>query len=352
MFCINCGAENEDGSVFCMSCGAKLDAPATPTPTPDQGTFAAPDKTIAQPKVAQAAPVTPVEPNVATQTQVQPPKQEGCLSAAWHDITSTKGWFKKVLFMALCNLVPFMNFGTIGYAQQWGVDAAKGNRETLPQKIFSNKTFLTGGIEFVTWTAQGFVYVVLSIIVTCLLFGIPFLGFIIGLAVTVFGWFWNSFITLSSMRGALKFDLGEGFQIKKITNVFKRNVGGAFCAYFVPSILCGLICGLIIFIFVCIFIGALTPVIMSLGSIFSGNSSSSSNPLAMYNNIMNIFSMIGTIFSIGTVAVVIVVLIIAFITCFMGAFEKLLRYRAMGHWIARFAPEWINEENEPSVQKE
>lgn len=128
MFCINCGTQNEADSAFCIKCGAKLTqgkTPAATKATPKSAPKAAP-KSAAKtaPKSAANKPVNPPvvqinnNYNPGQQTQVQAPTQEGVLSAAWHDITSTPGWFKKVLLMALFNMIPFLDLGTIGYSQK------------------------------------------------------------------------------------------------------------------------------------------------------------------------------------------------------------------------------------------
>ena len=161
MFCMNCGTKNDDDSVFCMNCGARLEEstkeatqvqrmnpevpstqsmnPVIPLVTSVPGGNIPPHQRSTSVNVAQEQPV-----------RVAGPTQEGCVSAAWHDIKSSPRWFKKILFMGLCNLIPFMSLGTIGFAQQWGVEVAKGKRETMPSKIFNNKSFLSGLFEYVT----------------------------------------------------------------------------------------------------------------------------------------------------------------------------------------------------------
>ena len=103
MFCINCGAQNDEGSAFCMKCGSKMEATQA-KPAPQAKTQAAPAPKPTQsapaPKTTQSAP-TPVTPKTAgqqqnaqsytqpaaqapqpQQAQVQAPVQEGVLSAA------------------------------------------------------------------------------------------------------------------------------------------------------------------------------------------------------------------------------------------------------------------------------
>ena len=47
------------------------------------------------------------------------PSLEGCVSAAWHDVKATQGWFGKLLLLGLINIVPILNFVVQGYALQW-----------------------------------------------------------------------------------------------------------------------------------------------------------------------------------------------------------------------------------------
>lgn len=81
------------------------------------------------------------------------------------------------------------------------------------------------------------------------------------------------------------------------------------------------------------------------------NSKSSSNPFYMLNNFNTALTAISSLASLGLTLVIIGIVIIVAVVCFMGAFEKLLRYRALGHWISRYAPEWLNEHEEHSVVK-
>lgn len=352
MFCINCGAQNDDDSMFCMKCGAKI------TGTNNQQANVVNNNT-ATPNNNSVPQQTNQVPNFQTngtqvpntqQTQVQAPVQEGYLSAAWHDIKSSPGWFKKVLLMALLNIIPFLNLGTIGYSQKWGVDVAKGDRNKLPKQIFNNRNFLCGILEYVTWTALGFVYIVGGIIVNFTLGGIPILGILITLAIIVFCWFFNSFVALASMKGALYNELGESFRIKKVIKAMKKGFGGVFCSYFVPSLICGIISFVIIFILILIFTMSAAGAFAGISSAFS-SPYTYSNPNAFFNNVGAAAGAITTLASAGIAILVIAIVLIVFVSCFMGTFEKLLRYRALGHWIKRNAPEWLDEHEEHSAVK-
>lgn len=356
MFCINCGTKNEEGSLFCMKCGTRLEQPASqPKAQPAQQAAPQPEKTQKvnpvkpEPKAAaQAQPqpepkpisqpvntgnVPPNQNQYQQNTTVQAPIQEGCLSAAWHDIKSTPHWFKKICFMALCNIIPFLSFGTVGFAQQWGAEAAKGKRETMPQKVFNNKNFLTGLFEWITWSSHGFVYVFVMILLTVILLCIPVIGWILLFFLWVFCWIWNSYVSLAAMRGALFKDLGECFRVRTIFPTMKRRFGGILCAYILPSILCGIITFILAAIFIGIFMGVGAGTMAGITGALSSSTSNIGNAVGQFMGLMGF----------GAVLLVVFIALIILLGAFMSVLEKLLRYRALGHWIHNFAPDWIDE---------
>ncbi len=64
----------------------------------------------------------------------------GYYANAWHDISTSKGWFKTILLLALLQFVPV--FGQIvlyGYAYGWAREAAWNVRRPMPEHIFQGK---------------------------------------------------------------------------------------------------------------------------------------------------------------------------------------------------------------------
>lgn len=301
MFCQKCGKENPDGSKFCKECGTRIGE-----------TLSLDNSSDAKVKVV-----------------------EGILGAAWNDIKSTPGWFKRVLLLAVLNAIPFLNYGVTGYTQQWGKEIAKGKREIMPKQIFSNKTFLSGLFEYVVFAAYGAVLFVASLILLALLGWVPVVGVIIPISIIVFTWFWNGYVSLSAMRTTVTMDLGRGFDTKKLFASFKKNVGGIFVAYFIPSLLCGIICLLIISIFIAIFAGGVFAAFSSFVPAMGYGV-----PAAAVNNLGGV---IAGLFATGGITLVLVIIFCVFVCFFMSGFEKLLRYRALGHWISRYASEWNKE---------
>lgn len=301
MFCPKCGKQNLDSSSFCQFCGSQIGVPQQ-----------------------QSAP----------QQQMQP-RVEGVLSAAWSDIVSTPGWLKKIIVLAICNVIPFLGYGVTGYAEQWGCEVVRGKREAMPDQYFNNKNFLTGIFEYIIFAAYGAIIFVASLVVGGIFGLIPVLGVLIILAIIVFIWFWNSYVALCSMKSALSLDLGQGFSTKKLTNAYFRGIGGVFVSYFVPSLICGIICFILILIFIAIFMSiaaAGTSSVMQLAS----------SPMSS-DVVGNSIGAITGLATAGGITFVIFLLLIFFIVFVMAGFEKVLRYRALGHWIARNVPEFKEE---------
>lgn len=178
-----------------------------------------------------------------------------------------------------------------------------------------------------------------------LFFLVPVLNIIIGIAVFVFTFIWNSFVAMAVMRSTVGGDLGKGFRVKEVFPIMKRKFGAAFCAYFLPSILCGLITAGIVLVLVLIF-GA----ILGVSSCSTMNAvQSSSNPFTAANDVIGaVTAMAG----IGLAMLIIGILACCFVAFFMGVLEKILRYRAIGHWIATYAPEWAEERKAHMADKQ
>lgn len=63
MYCIKCGAQVEDGSTFCTSCGAPLESTPAPAPAPASASTSAPGATPAPAPASAPAPVSAPTPS-------------------------------------------------------------------------------------------------------------------------------------------------------------------------------------------------------------------------------------------------------------------------------------------------
>ena len=55
---------------------------------------------------------------------------------------------------------------------------------------------------------------------------------------------------------------------------------------------------------------------------------------------------IGAIVAGGGVMLVLFLVLVAFVTVFLAVFGKMLKHRAVGYWVARYASEWADEDKD------
>ena len=106
---------------------------------------------------------------------------------------------------------------------------------------------------------------------------------------------------------------------------FKNNKTKLFCASFIPEFLTGLIANVITWILTAVF-GAIASV-------------------GMYSYYYRP-TVIEAIVSGGGVTLVPFLVLIAFVTVFLTVFGSMLKHRAVGYWVARYASEWADEDKD------
>lgn len=240
---------------------------------------------------------------------------KGCFGAAWDDIINSHGWVGRILLLGLINLVPILNFVVIGYAMRWSRDLLLGKIAPMPEKIFQDRAFVNGFFAFVIGLVVGIVtYICCGILAV-----VPVLGALAAIALSVFT---SMFMYLMIMRTAVFDDLGAGFDIRSCWDVFKKNLGSLFCAAYLPELIVYAASGIIVLV-----IGgfAIIPMIgIAIGAAAGGT----------------FVSAVGSGLSFLLMAAP-VVLIAYIIVCFAGALGTVWSMRAVGHYVAREAQEWV-----------
>ena len=312
MFCSSCGAQNNERDAYCRNCGAPLaqSAPYGQQPGGYPG---------------QAAPYPPQ------------PAPEGTVGAAWHDISGTAGWAKKVLLLCLLGCVPILNFGVEGFALRWSRDLALGKREAMPKQVFRKKEILTGFRAWLVRIAYSSAFVIIAAIVLLLLtafFGLfgyeaaaamGMLCFVIlGIAFALF------FVPLenAAIMRMVTVDYLEGaLNIGKIWQAYKRSLGSIMGASLLPVIIVGLIQFVVYAVFMAI--------IMLIAGSAPGILDSMSELRYSMNSLMY-----------GGAGVVFLMFIMEIVMAMLSVFSMLFSWRAVGHWSARNASEWASESDE------
>lgn len=366
MNCPNCNAEVSSGAKFCGKCGTKLeglndqasmptasqpaqvatgegggvDAAAvgggvdagTPVFRRDQSAPAQASPYVAPGGYADAGGYAAASGHVSAGESpafgaspvaaAYPSAPQGCLGAAWHDIASSPGWVKRVLLLMVMNCVPVLNFFAQGYNLQWGAQAARGDAQPLPRGVFGKKTILAGLLFAAINLLGGIAGVVL------LAFNIiPFVGFII---VGVANLFIGTFVSLAAMRMMVYRSFGEAFELSELCAKFKKSFGSLFAAACVP----GIIAGVLLFLIMALVMAALVLASMAGGSAGYygygyGASSFAYDPVGFTFVLLSMFG--------GAMLFAFVLALFAY------GFADLWSMRAVGHWVARNAPEWVEE---------
>jgi hypothetical protein len=323
MYCHQCGAENSDDAKFCSDCGALLQSGnQNEGVSADQGNGAG----AATPTVSsyvnpessyESIPQNPPYGSSATDSYAAQNNvyAQGCLGAAWEDITSTDGWFGKTALLGLVNIVPILNWFVQGYAMRWARQLVFDRVNPMPEKIFDNRNFINGAFQFVLSVCMAIV----TFIVCSILGIVPLIG---GLASIVVGFAASMFLNVAVMRAAVADNLGAGFGVKDEWEIFKRKPAQLFCASWIASIVVNIVIVVVALVLGLIF-GALEGV----------------NYLTIYET-----AAVSPLYLATFVGIIGGYLLVVYVVAsILSAFSIVLSLRACGHYVARYAPEWTRD---------
>lgn len=145
------------------------------------------------------------------------------------------------------------------------------------------------------------------------------------IASAVLGVFSKMFADIAVMHFAVTGRVESAFSLDKVWAAFKNNKTKLFCASFIPEFLTGLIANVITWILTAVF-GAIASV-------------------GMYSYYYRPTG-IEAIVTGGGVTLVPFLVLIAFVTVFLTVFGSMLKHRAVGYWVARYASEWADEDKD------
>ena len=350
MFCSQCGAPMGDNDKFCGVCGAPNAGAAASAP---QG----------QPQPQQFVP----------QPAMNVPK--GCTAQAFEDMIKTPGVLQRVcqiaflpaLICAVSVLVLFIPvIGGIaaaigflaayvasvcgsGFGIEWGRDLSLKIDDGMDRPLMRSTSFGLGVFSSVisvvleVIAAIPVIGVVLSLVegvvigaagsysyygsyaLEAALFGSLGLLVLAMIATAVLGVFFKMFADIAVMHFAVTGRVESAFSLDKVWAAFKNNKTKLFCASFLPEFLTGLVANVVIWILTAIF-GAIASVGM----------------YSYYYRPTGIEAIVAG----GGITLVLFLVLIAFVTVFLTVFGKMLKHRAVGYWVARYASEWADEDKD------
>ena len=350
MFCSQCGAPMGDNDKFCGVCGAPNAGAAASAP---QG----------QPQPQQFVP----------QPAMNVPK--GCTAQAFEDMIKTPGVLQRVCQIAflpalICVVSVLVLFIPViggiaaaigflaayvasvcgsGFGIEWGRDLSLKIDDGMDRPLMRSTSFGLGVFSSVisvvleVIAAIPVIGVVLSLVESVVigaagsysyygsyaleaaLFGSLGLLVLAMIATAVLGVFFKMFADIAVMHFAVTGRVESAFSLDKVWAAFKNNKTKLFCASWLPEFLTGLVANVVIWILTAIF-GAIASVGM----------------YSYYYRPTGIEAIVAG----GGITLVLFLVLIAFVTVFLTVFGKMLKYRAVGYWVARYASEWADEDKD------
>ena len=363
MFCSQCGAPMGDNDKFCGVCGApntevKAAGPAPQAQPQPQG------QPFAQPQP---------QPFVAPQPAMNAPK--GCMAQAFNDMLKVPGALVRVCQIAflpalICVVSVLVLFIPViggiaaaigfllayvasvcgaGFGIEWGRDLSLKIDDGMDRPLMRSTSFGLGVFSSVisvvleVIAAIPVIGVVLSLVegvvigaagsysyygsyaLEAALFGSLGLLVLAMIATAVLGVFFKMFADIAVMHFAVTGRVESAFSLDKVWAAFKNNKTKLFCASFLPEFLTGLVANVVTWILTVVF-GAVASV-------------------GMYSYYYRPTG-IEAIVTGGGITLVLFLVLIAFVTVFLTVFGKMLKHRAVGYWVARYASEWADEDKD------
>ena len=350
MFCSQCGAPMGDNDKFCGACGA-----------PNAAAGSAPQ---GQPQPQPFAPQPPV---------ANAPK--GCVAQAFQDMTKMPGVLQRVCQIAflpalICVVSVLVLFIPViggiaaaigflaayiasvcgsGFGIEWGRDLSLKVEDGMDRPLIRSTSFGLGIFSSVISVVLEIIAaipvlgVVLSLVESVVLgaagsyshygsyaleaalFGSLGLLVLALIASAVLSVFFKMFADIAVMHFAVTGRVESAFSLDKVWAAFKNNKTKLFCASFLPEFLTGLVANVITWILTAIF-GAVASV-------------------GMYSYYYRPTG-VEAIVSGGGITLVLFLVLVAFVTVFLTVFGKMLKHRAIGYWVARYASEWADEDKD------
>ena len=350
MFCSHCGAPMGDNDKFCSACGAPNAGAASSVP---QG----------QPQPQQLVP----------QPVMNVPK--GCTAQVFEDMTKTPGVLQRVCQIAflpalICVVSVLVLFIPViggiaaaigflaayvasvcgaGFGIEWGRDLSLKIDGGMDRPLMRSTSFGLGVfssvisavleviaaipvigvalslVEGVVIGAAGSYSYYGSYALEAALFGSLGLLVLALIVTVVLAVFFKMFADIAVMHFAVTGRVESAFSLDKVWAAFKNNKTKLFCASFLPEFLTGLVSNVVTCILTAVF-GAIASV---------GMYSYYYRPTA-----------IEALVTGGGITLVLFLVLTAFVTVFLTVFGKMLKHRAVGYWVARYASEWADEDKD------
>ena len=374
MFCSQCGAPMGDNDKFCGVCGApNTEASHAAVGSAPQG------QPQSQPQ-SHGQPFVQPQPFVAPQPAMNVPK--GCMAQAFNDMLKVPGALVRVCQIAflpalICVVSVLVLFIPViggiaaaigflaayvasvcgsGFGIEWGRDLSLKIDDGMDRPLMRSTSFGLGVFSSVisvvleVIAAIPVIGVVLSLVegvvigaagsysyygsyaLEAALFGSLGLLVLAMIATAVLGVFFKMFADIAVMHFAVTGRVESAFSLDKVWTAFKNNKTKLFCASWLPEFLTGLVANVITWILTIVF-GA----IAGIGAYSYYYRPSGIEAIVTAGGATLVLFLVAALYSL---------VLVAFVTVFLTVFGKMLKHRAVGYWVARYASEWADEDKD------
>jgi len=187
----------------------------------------------------------------------------------------------------------------------------------MPANVFRDKAFFIGFLGVVIGAIFGVVYSIIAAIFNL----IPILGVIV---IIVLGFALVVAVEICMLRMALFDRFSAAFDFPKIWQTCKRSPGSLLFTILIPTLIIGAVAAILSTIFVGISIGIGIPLFPSM--------------MMGYGYGVPVPGAAGLI-----LVLILLYLLVMVVILFASTLVSVLVTRALGHWILRYAPEWVSE---------
>lgn len=241
---------------------------------------------------------------------------KSCLSAAWEDIRATDGWLVRCIVLGLIACVPILNFVVAGCLLSWSREVPFGARTPMPKKCVTGRNFEMGFYAFLVSLVIGLVCGIVGVVLSL----IPLIGWIGYIACIVVG---QMATFLLQMRMIMGNSLADGFKVKDAWEASRGSWGQLLAISVVPELVGG------VAVFLIALLVLVIALVLACGSLI---------PFSLFYSVTDALS--SAAYSMGIVVAVVAFVVAYVIDMLIMTFCSILSYRAMGHWVALFVPQW------------
>ena len=281
------------------------------------------------------------------------------------DITSSEGWFRKIMLLGLVNLVPVFGQMTVqGYAYEWAHKAAWGVSSPMPGKIYGRV-----GSKMLRWGWFALVITFLFLLVPNLLSAISdslstsaaatstfwahtsgasfgytvktVLSFLLSVAALVALVLNAVMAEVGIMRMVVYDKLGAGFQLQAIWKMMKQDATGLLRVVGMAVLFTCVVMALTAAIaLVVLSLLVMVAVLGGAGSLIGSSAMSGAGSGSVMSTLGPVLVMVGTL-------AVPVLLVLAWVYSCGCVWVSLLTARGMGYWTAQFCVAHWGTQDDP-----